>query len=71
MDIKEIRALSDEKLADHLEDLKESMFNLRFQRSYGQLEDPHAINRAKREVARVLTVQRERQLAAQEGSKNG
>lgn len=69
MHIEEIRALSDDKLQDQLEDLKEALFNLRFQKAFGQLEDPNAIRRAKRDVARVLTVMRERQLAQAKESK--
>ena len=64
MDVREIRELADDRLFNELEDLKESLFNLRFQKSYGQLEDPNALRRAKRDVARILTVLRERQLAS-------
>ncbi len=67
MNIRELRELTDEKLADALEDQKEAMFNLRFQKGFGQLEDPNAIRRARREIARTLTVIRERQIAAQGG----
>jgi large subunit ribosomal protein L29 len=67
MNIADIRALSDEKLLDQLEDLKESLFNLRFQKAFGQLEDPNAIPRARRDVARVLTVMSERK-AEKEGN---
>ncbi len=69
MNTTDIRKLSDEKLYDQLEDAKESLFNLRFQKGFGQLEDPNAIRRAKRDVARVLTVIRERQLQAQKEGK--
>ncbi len=63
MDVQELRELADDRLFNELEDLKESLFNLRFQKSYGQLEDPNALRRAKRDVARILTILRERQLA--------
>ncbi len=63
MDVQELRQLADDRLFNELEDLKESLFNLRFQKSYGQLEDPNALRRAKRDVARILTVLRERQIA--------
>jgi large subunit ribosomal protein L29 len=69
MDIREIRGLSDEKLQDQLEDLKEALFNLRFQKAFGQLEDPNAIRRTRKDVARVQTVLRERQ--AQKEGNNG
>jgi large subunit ribosomal protein L29 len=71
MDVRDIRKLSDEKLYDQLEDLKEALFNLRFQKAFGQLEDSNALRRAKRDVARVLTVIRERELQAQKDGNNG
>ena len=71
MDVRDIRKLNDEKLYDQLEDLKEALFNLRFQKAFGQLEDSNSIRRAKRDVARVLTVIRERQLQVQEEGNNG
>ena len=64
MDVRELRELPEDRLLNELEDLKESLFNLRFQKSFGQLEDPNALRRAKRDVARILTVLRERQIAA-------
>lgn len=64
MNIRDLRQLPDDRLLDELEDLKEALFNLRFQKSFGQLEDPNALRNAKRDVARILTVIRERQIAA-------
>ena len=66
MDIRAIRQLSDEKLRDEYEDQKESLFNLRFQKAAGQLEDSNAIKRTRRHIARLLMVMRERQLAAEQ-----
>ncbi len=68
MDIREIRKLSDEKLQDEYEDQKEALFNLRFQEAAGQLEDVNAIRRTRRHIARLLTVMRERQIAAEKGN---
>ena len=65
MDAQNIRAFSEEKLLDEIEDKRIDLFNLRFQQASGQLEDLNAIRYAKRDLARLLTVQRERQLAAQ------
>ena len=59
-----MRELEDDELETKLREAKEELFNLRFQKSYGQLEDPNALRRAKRDVARILTVLRERQLAS-------
>ena len=67
MKVQELRQLSDERLANALEDQKEAMFNLRFQKGFGQLEDPNSLRYAKRDIARILTVMRERQIAAQQG----
>lgn len=70
MDIRDLRKLPDDKLFDELEDQKEAMFNLRFQKGFGQLEDPNALRRTKRDIARILTVIRERQIAAQKEGSN-
>jgi large subunit ribosomal protein L29 len=65
MDIRDIRKMSDADLANEFEDQKEAMFNLRFQKAAGQLEDTTAMQRVRRHIARVLTVIRERQIAAE------
>lgn len=65
MSIDEVRAMSTDDLLDEVEDLKESLYRLRFQKATGQLEDTNLIRYAKRDLARVKTVLRERQLAAE------
>ena len=65
MNIREIRDMTDEQIMDALEDQKEAMFNLRFQAASGQLEDTNTPRRTRRMVARLKTVLRERQLAAE------
>jgi large subunit ribosomal protein L29 len=60
----ELRELQDDDLRERLAEGKEELFNLRFQIVTGQLDDPRRIKQVKREVARVLTVLRERELAA-------
>ncbi len=60
----EIRNLSDQDLNQKLQDLKQELFNLRFQAATGQLENPHALGTVKRDIARVRTVQQERAIAA-------
>ncbi len=65
MNVQDIRKLSDEKLLDEIEDKRIDLFNLRFQQASGQLEDLNAIRYAKRDLARMLTVQRERELAVE------
>jgi large subunit ribosomal protein L29 len=61
----ELRELADDELAEQLEDNREELFNLRFQVVSGQLDNPHRIAEVKREIARILTVQRERSIAAE------
>jgi large subunit ribosomal protein L29 len=65
MDIREIRELSDDALLDAIEDQHERLFNLRFQSASGQLEDTNTLRYARRDLARLLTVQHERSLAAE------
>ena len=60
----ELRELPDDELRQKLADGKEELFNLRFQIVTGQLDDPRRIKTIKREIARVLTVVREREIAA-------
>lgn len=63
MKAEELRDYTDDELEDTLEDLKEELFNLRFQNVTGQLDNPVRIRLVKRDIARVKTVQRERELA--------
>ena len=60
----EYRAMSDEQLDLQLKDTVKNLFHLRFQSATERLETPSEIRKAKREIARIKTVQRERQLAA-------
>jgi large subunit ribosomal protein L29 len=61
----ELRRMTDGELAQAFDDAKEELFNLRFQWEQGQLDDYTRIRQLKKEVARLLTIQRERELAAQ------
>ena len=60
MRARELRELSDEELVRRLADSRENLFNLRFQMATGALENTARIAIAKREIARILTVQTER-----------
>jgi len=60
----ELRELPDDELRQKLDESKEELFNLRFQVVTGQLDNPRRIKDIKREIARVLTVMRERDIAA-------
>ncbi|SCW37262.1 large subunit ribosomal protein L29 [Ruminococcaceae bacterium YRB3002] len=64
MKVEEIRAKSNEELAAELSSLKEELFKLRFQHSTNQLENPSQISSVKKDIARVMTVIRERELTA-------
>jgi large subunit ribosomal protein L29 len=64
----ELRDLSDDELDTKLAEAKEELFNLRFQLVTGQLDNPMAIKTMRKEIARVLTVIRERELAVLEGA---
>ena len=61
---KEIVNLSDAELNAKLQELKTELFNLRFRHASGQLENPLSINLVKKDIARVNTVIRARQLKA-------
>lgn len=69
MKVQEIRKLSDKDLNAKLEELKEELFNLRFQHATGQLDNVMRIREVKRTIARVKTIQRQRELGmfTQEG----
>jgi large subunit ribosomal protein L29 len=58
----EYRNLSDEELAHHLRDMQKQMFDLRFQSATDRLETPSEMRKARREIARIKTLQREREL---------
>jgi large subunit ribosomal protein L29 len=60
----EIRNLSDSDIRTRLEEIQEELFNLRFQKAIGQLKDPNQITSLKRDVARLRTILKERELAA-------
>ena len=62
MKVKEIRALTTEKIVAKIKEDKEELFNLRFQQATGNLEKPSRIRDLRHEVARLKTVLREREL---------
>ena len=57
---KDLRELSDEQLEDRLADTRKELFNLRFQSATGALENTTRLRIARREIARIMTVQHER-----------
>lgn len=56
MKASEIRALSAEEMRRKVDDLKQELFNLRFQHETGQLENPQKMKQTKRDIARVKTI---------------
>ena len=66
----EIRDLSDEALIDRLAETKQELFNLRFQHVTGQLDNYSRLPQLKRDVARIRTELRSREIAAHEALEN-
>ena len=62
MKVNEIRQMTDKELDNKLLELKSELFNLRFQLATGQLDNPMRINAVRKEIARVKTITREREL---------
>jgi large subunit ribosomal protein L29 len=60
--VTELRELSDEDLVIRLRDGKEELFNLRFQVATGQLDNNRRLQKVRRDIARIYTVMREREL---------
>ena len=64
----ELRELADDQLLDQLGESTQDLFNLRFQIATGQLENSAQISQVKRDIARINTVLREREIAAAEAT---
>jgi large subunit ribosomal protein L29 len=62
----ELREKSETELNGRIEELKKELFNLRFQHAINQLDNPMRIGECKKEIARILTILRERELAQAE-----
>lgn len=62
MKARELRDLSIPELKEKLIKLREELFNLRFQKTIHRLENPIRIRQVKRDIARVLTIIREKEL---------
>ena len=63
MKASEIRALSVEEMVRKGDDLKQELFNLRFQHETGQLENPQKMKQTKRDIARVKTIIKQLELS--------
>ncbi|MBO8142003.1 MAG: 50S ribosomal protein L29 [Firmicutes bacterium] len=62
MKAKEVREMSNEELDRKLAELKEELFNLRFQLATGQLDNPMRVRAVRKDIARIHTIRREREL---------
>ena len=60
MKAKEFREMSGDELNAKLKELKNELFNLRFQHAINQLENPHKIVDVKKDIARVMTILQEK-----------
>ena len=67
MNIKEIREKSSEDLNKTLDEMKVELFDLRFARATGSIENPMRIRELKKSIARILTVLHERESEVKEG----
>jgi large subunit ribosomal protein L29 len=63
--IGEIRAMTEDELLGRIEEGHQELFNLRFQRATGNLTNPLRFRHVRRDLARIKTVLRERELAAE------
>jgi large subunit ribosomal protein L29 len=61
----DLRDYSDVELTEHIDTARKELFGLRFQHATGELDNTATLNRAKREIARALTVAREREIEAE------
>jgi large subunit ribosomal protein L29 len=66
----DLRELSDDELWDRLTEVKQDVFTLRFQIATGQAENTSLLGVAKRDVARIHTILREREIAAAEAGES-
>jgi large subunit ribosomal protein L29 len=66
MNLEKIRQMTDIERENELLKLKTELFNLRFQHVTGQLENPLKLREVRRDVARIKTVMREKELAAEQ-----
>jgi large subunit ribosomal protein L29 len=65
--VTELRELADDELVIRLRDFKEELFNLRFQVATGQLDNNRRLQTVRRDIARIYTVMRERELGIVRG----
>ncbi|MCL6516876.1 MULTISPECIES: 50S ribosomal protein L29 [Alicyclobacillus] len=62
MKANELRSLTTEEIQNRIEQLKDELFNLRFQLATGQLENPMRIRQVRKDIARAKTILKQREL---------
>ena len=67
MELKKMRDMTEVELNTELSKMKKELFNLRFQHATGQLENPVKMREVKRNIARVKTIIREKELGKVQG----
>ena len=70
MKISEIKEQNKEELETKLADIKKTLFNLKFQKATGQIESPVKIRNLRKDIARIKTLIREKELEAKTDSKD-
>jgi len=65
--VTQLRTFDDERLVEELRKAKEELFNLRFQSATGQLESHGRLRAVRKDIARIYTIMRERELGITEG----
>lgn len=65
MNTKELRSLTNAELANRLDDAHQELFNLRFQKATGKLSNTARPGEVRRDIARIKTILRERELAGE------
>jgi large subunit ribosomal protein L29 len=71
MQAKEMRDMAGDELAEQIATLRKELFGLRFANATGELEDTASLGRVRRDVARALTVARERHIDPRTGQRLG
>ncbi|MGH2917961.1 MAG: 50S ribosomal protein L29 [Solirubrobacteraceae bacterium] len=71
MRAKDVRDMNEAELADHIETTRKDVFGLRFQHATGELENTAGLRFAKRDLARALTIKRQREIEEYNRSDDG
>lgn len=71
MDVKDLNGLSIEELSEKEKQLRQELFNFRFQLGTGRLENPMQIRNTKRDIARIKTVKRQTELLRTQPGQSG